>query len=282
MGPTTGGADRSRGRGGSWRRWAAVGAAWLLLVAGGGRALAVQEYLVGEGDVLKVSVYEHPDLTTVARVAADGTIRFSLVGAVEVGGLTVAQIGERLAAQLADGYLVDPQVAVFVEEFRSQKAIIMGQVVKPGLFELRGQSTFLELLSKAGGLTKDAADKAVIKRKPTPGHPDGVVSVDLKRLMEGGELTLDVPILDGDSVYIGSAGLYYVTGQVKKADAYKHEPGTTLIMAVTVAGGFTDKAATGRAKIIRKVGDKEVVLEKVNLQELVLPGDVIVVPESFF
>jgi polysaccharide export outer membrane protein len=88
--------------------------------------------------------------------------------------------------------------------------------------------------------------------------------------------------MDGDTVYITKAGVFYVTGEVKKPDAYKYEEGTTAIKAITMAGGFTDKASKGRIKIIRKVDGKEDVIEKVKMDEPVLPDDVIIVPESFF
>jgi polysaccharide export outer membrane protein len=88
--------------------------------------------------------------------------------------------------------------------------------------------------------------------------------------------------MDGDSVYIARAGLFYITGEVKKPDAYKHEEGLTVIKAVTMAGGFTDKASSGRIRIIRKSGDREKVIEKAAMDEKVLPDDIILVPESFF
>jgi polysaccharide export outer membrane protein len=159
----------------------------------------------------------------------------------------------------------------------------MGEVHKPGLYVLPGQTTFLALLSEAGGLAKDAGDKAIIKRKITPQDKnERVITVDLKGLIEKGDASLDIPIMDGDSVYITKAGVFYVTGEVKKPDAYKYEEGTTLIKAVTMSGGFSDKAAKGRVKIIRKVEGREEIIEKVKMDEPVLPDDVIVVPESFF
>lgn len=159
----------------------------------------------------------------------------------------------------------------------------MGEVQKPGLYVLPGQTTFMALLSEAGGLTKDAGDKAIVKRKANPSdNSESVITLNLKRLIEKGDTSLDVPIMDGDSVYITKAGVFYVTGEVKKPDAYKYEDGITVIKAVTMGGGFTDKASKGRVKIIRKVGGKEEILEKVNMDEPVMPNDVIVVPESFF
>lgn len=242
-----------------------------------------QDYVVGEGDVLKITVYDHDDLTTIARVSGEGFITFPLIGEVDVKGLTLQQISQKISNLLADGYIVNPQVNIFIQEFRSKKAFIMGEVNKPGLYVLPGQTTLLALLSEAGGLTKNAGDKAIIKRKNNPSDKEeSVITVDLKKLIEKGDTTLDIQIMEGDSIYITKAGLFYVTGEVKKPDAYKYEEGTTVIKAITMGGGFTDKAARGRVKIIRKINGKEEVLEKVKMDEPIMPDDVIVVPESFF
>lgn len=242
-----------------------------------------QDYIIGEGDVLKITVYDHDDLTTVTRVSGEGTIIFPLIGKIEVKGLTLIQIAEKISKLLADGYIINPQVNIFIQEFRSKKAFIMGEINKPGLYVLPGQTTFLALLSEAGGLTKDAGDKAIIKRKTNPDSSDeNIITVDLKMLIEKGDTSLDIPIMDSDSVYITKAGVFYVTGEVKKPDAYKFEEDTTVIKAITMAGGFTDKASKSRVKIIRKSEGKEKVIEKASMNEPVLPDDVIVVPESFF
>jgi polysaccharide export outer membrane protein len=242
-----------------------------------------QDYIVGEGDVLRITVYDHDDLTTVARISGDGNIVLPLIGQVEVKGLTLSQISRKISARLSDGYIIDPQVNIFIQEFRSKKAFIMGEVTKPGIYVLPGQTTFLALLSEAGGLTKDAGDKAIIKRKANPSDKnEKVTTIDMRRLIEKGDTTLDVPIMDGDNIYISKAGVFYVTGEVRKPDAYKYEEGTTVIKAITMAGGFSDKASRGRVKITRKINGKEEVVEKAKMDEPVLPDDVIVVPESFF
>lgn len=239
-----------------------------------------QDYIVGERDVVRITVYDNPDLTTVARVSGEGTILFPLIGEVKVSGLTIPQIAKKIADLLSDGYIVNPQVIVFIEEFRSKKVTIIGEVSKPGLYELPGQTTLLELLSKAGGLTKDSGDKAIVKRKSIQGEQ--TLSVNLRQLIERGDTSIDVTLQDGDSIYIPKAGFFYVTGEVKKPDAYKFEEGTTVIKAVTMAGGFTDKAATKRIRIKRKEDGKEVLLERVGFDDLIKPDDVIIVPESFF
>ena len=245
--------------------------------------LYAQDYMVGEEDVLRISVYGHPDLTTVARVSGEGIITLPLVGEVKVSGLSTSQISQKVTGLLADGYVVDPQVSVFVDEFKSRKTTIMGQVNKPGVYALSGNTTFLELLSKAGGITKEAGDKAIIKRRiASQVRQESIITIDLKKLLEEGDTSSDVLLMDSDNVYVAKAGVFYITGEVKKPDAYKCEEGTTVIKAATMAGGFTDKASHGRIKIIRKVQGKEKILEKAEMDEPVLPDDIIVVPESFF
>ncbi len=254
----------------------------LILLLGSIFAAEAKDYVVGVGDILKVNVYDHSDLTTVARIDGEGYILYPLLGQIKVAGLTVSEVSKKISDLLSDGYIVAPQVTVFVEEFRSQKATVMGQVNRPGLYELKGYTTFLEILSKAGDLAKDAGDKAIIKRKAdAPDKGEQTITVDLRRLTKG-DSSQDIQILDGDSIYIVKAGVFYVTGEVKKPDSYKFEEGTTILKAVTTAGGFSEKASTGRIKIVRKKDGKEEVLEKVKMDEPVFPGDVIVVPESFF
>jgi polysaccharide biosynthesis/export protein len=242
-----------------------------------------QDYILGEGDIIRITVYEHEDLTTVARVSGEGMIVFPLIGQLEVKGLTLSQITKRISDLLADGFILNPQVNIFIQEFRSKKAFIMGEVNKPGLYVLPSQTTLLSLLSEAGGLTRDAGDKAIIKRKTSSSDKhESIITVALKDLIEKGDESLDASITDGDSVYIPKTKLFYINGEVRRPDAYKYVEGTTIIKAITMAGGFSGTASKSRVKIIRKVDGKEVVIEKVKMDEIVLPDDVIVVPESFF
>jgi polysaccharide biosynthesis/export protein len=242
-----------------------------------------QDYMVGEGDVLRINVFGHDELTTVARVSGDGSIKFPLIGQIDVGGLTLLQISDRISTLLSEGYVVDPQVSIFVQEFRSKKAFIMGEVHKPGFHVLSGNTTFLELLSVAGGVTKDAAEKATIKRKSDATNKEEIIiTVDLKSLLENGDTSRDVPIMDGDSIYIAKTGVFYATGEVVRPGEYKYMEGLTVIKAITVAGGFTGIASKGRVKIMRKVNGQEEIIEKAKMDEPILSDDVIVVPESFF
>jgi polysaccharide export outer membrane protein len=240
------------------------------------------EYTVGDGDVLDIKVYENDDLATTVRVTANDTIRVSLIGEVDVSNLTVSEVASRIETLLADGYLVNPQVDVFVKEYRSKKVIILGQVNRPGLFELQGKTTLLEFISKAGGLTSDVGSTATIKRKSVETGEDDNIEIDLNRLIKKGDTSLNVSIRDGDSVYISKADVYYVSGEVNKPGDYKLEDDITIIKAITTAGGFTKIAAEGKVKVNRVIDGQQLVLENVKMDMPVLPDDVIIVPESFF
>ena len=163
-----------------------------------------QNYRMGPDDVLEISVFGHPDMTTTVRVDGQGKIIFPLIGQVNAAGLTTDQLSRQIASRLADGYLINPQVNVFVKEFREQKAVILGQVTHPGLYKLRPQTTLLEMISQAGGLTKEAGSKAILKRTIKGEDEKNKVvqqSIDLDRLINEGDTSLNISIQDGDNIF---------------------------------------------------------------------------------
>ncbi|WP_244154253.1 polysaccharide biosynthesis/export family protein [Desulfospira joergensenii] len=241
-----------------------------------------QDYQVGEGDILEIKVYENEDLSTTVRVSSDGTIRVPLIGEINVRDMSVSRISMRIEELLADGYLVAPQVDVFIKEHRSRQAVILGQIRNPGQYELRGKVTFLEFISKAGGLTPDAGSSAIIKRTRKGSSQKDEILVDLEKLIKKGDTSLNLQIQGDDSIYISKARTYYVSGEVNKPDSYKYESDVTVIKAITKAGGFSKIAAKGKVKIIRTVNNEKRIFEQVKMDEPVLPDDVIVVPESLW
>lgn len=249
------------------------------------RYSVAQEYLIGEGDLLKITVYDHTDLTTETRVGGEGKIAFPLVGVVAVSGLTATEVEKKIAQMLEDGYIKKPHVAVFIEEYKSKKVTVLGEFTRPGLIELRGNSMLLEVISNAGGITQNAGETLYIQRKIINGGGDKdgevTVTVDLKRLFEEGDVKANAQVFDGDSIYVPRAAFVYVNGEVKTPGAYKITKGLTVLKAITIAGGFTQKAWHGRTNIIRKTEKGEITI-RANMDDLVLPEDVITVPESFF
>lgn len=239
-----------------------------------------EDYIVGPGDVLKITVYDHNDLQTTVRVTEDGFITMPLLGQVKVQGMKTSGVTEELTKLLSNGYIVNPQVNIFIEEFRSKKAVILGHVNKPGLVEIRGATNFLEIMSQAGGLKDGAGETATIKRV-TDGKQE-VIVLNLKSLVEGGDVNQNISIHDGDTIYISEGGTCYVTGEVTKPNAYPCTQDATVLKLIALAGGFTGKASKSGISIVRIVNNQKTVLKDVALNTTVMADDIIVVPESFF
>lgn len=250
------------------------------------------DYVVGPQDVLAITVWDQADLNNKFTVEADGSFNFPMIGRVQAGGLTLRQIEAELKKRLSDGYFKNPQLTVAIDTYRSQRVFILGEVRTPGTYVLSGNMSLVEALSRAGSTNAAASHEAVIVRAPEgkqgagPTLPDQaeareVVRVELKAL-QSGDQSQNVALRDGDTVYVPRAEMVYVTGQVKNPGAYPLQAQETTVMQVlALAGGVTDRGASGRTKVVRLVnGEKKEI--KVKLSDLVLPGDTIIVPERFF
>jgi polysaccharide export outer membrane protein len=239
-----------------------------------------ENYIIGSGDVLKIDVFSHDDLQKTVRVSNNGSIVIPFIGQVQVGGTTIPDVTKKLTRLLADGYIVNPQVNIFIEEFRSKKVVILGHINQPGIAKLRGATTFLEIISQAGGLKTGAGDTATIKR-----IKDGkqeVIIVNIKSMVEGGDISQNILIHDGDTIYISRGSLCYVTGEVKDPGAYPCDKDTTVLKLIARSGGFTGKASKSSVRIVRIIDGEKTILKNVDLHTSVLANDIIVVPESFF
>lgn len=241
---------------------------------------AAADYVLGPGDVVRITVYDNDDLLTRTRVGNEGNIIMPLLGQVKVEGLTVSEAAEHIATLLADGYIINPQVNIFVEEFRSKKAVVLGQVNRPGVLEMSGSITFLELISRAGGLAGDYGETATVKRKRSSSND--LITINLKSLIEGGDVSQNISIMDGDTIYVSKAGMCYVNGEVNRPNAYKCGDKMTVLKLITLAGGFTGKASKSSVRILRIVDGEKILHKNVSMETLVFPDDVIIVPESFF
>jgi polysaccharide export outer membrane protein len=250
------------------------------------------DYLVGPQDVLTITVWDQNDLSGKFTVETDGSFTFPLIGRIQAGGLTLRQIENELKKRLADGYFKNPQLTVAVDTYRSQRVFITGEVRTPGTYTLTGDMSLIEALSRAGSTTQFAGNECVIVRAADgkaasgpllPNQVEGATSirVDLKDLQSGG-LSKNVPLKDGDTIYVPLAESVFVFGQVKNPGEYPlRRKDTTVIQALSMAGGATDRGATNRIKIIRIVKGKKTEI-KVSLTDLIQPGDTIMVPDRYF
>ena len=257
--------------------------------ADGGRG----EYVIGPQDVLTITVWDSPDLSGKFSVETDGSFTFPLIGRVKAGGLTLRQFEAELKKKLGDGYFKNPQVSVAVESYRSQRIFIVGEVRSPGTYPLTGDMTLIEAIARAGSTTPSASLEAIVVRAPAGKSADGPTlpgqqgeaaepqRVNLRDL-QSGVLTQNIALRDGDTIFVPRAESIYVFGQVRSPGAYAlQDTETTVLQALALAGGVTDRGATNRIKIVRVVEGEKVEL-KVKLTDLVKPGDTIIVPEKFF
>jgi polysaccharide biosynthesis/export protein len=248
------------------------------------------DYVLGSQDVLTITVWGQGGLSDRFTVETDGTFTFPIVGRVRAGGLTVRQLQDALTHQLADGYFKDPRVTVVVQDYRSQRIFIVGEIRNPGTYTLTRATTLVEALALAGSTTTNAGGVALLRRR-TDGAPSlgpltrtgeeaSEVRVDLSDLQEG--VLSNNPILrDGDTIAVPRAAPVYVFGYVGRPGEYTIGRGATLRQVLSLAGGISQRGAEGRIKIVRMVDGNEQEI-KVELDDRVRPGDTIVVPERFF
>jgi len=243
-----------------------------------------QDYLIGSQDVLKITVFEYPDLTTEARVSEDGKITFPLLGEVKAKNLTARQVEKGIAEKLVAAKIIKvPQVSVFVQQQRGRKVTIIGEVVKPGQYEIAGPTTLLDTISLALGMTPNAGYQLTVFRKETAA--DGTVKtkkipVDVDRLLSGGDLSQNFELQNADVIYVPKS-IFYVYGEVNKPGAYRLEKGVNVKKALALAGGLTAKGSQGRIEITRKEEGKERALNA-SIDELVQLDDVVRFKESIF
>ena len=246
------------------------------------------DYLIGAHDVLAITVYDQEDLRGRFPVDADGTFTFPLIGRVKAAGLTLRQLEAELKRLLMDGFFRNPQISVGVEEYKSQRVFVVGEVRTPGTYALNGDMSLIEAVARAGSALPTASGEALVVRTtngsgegPTmPGDKTEVETVNLKAL-QSGDLRQNVTLRDGDTIFIPRAETIYVFGQVRNPGAYPIQRDTTVLQALSLAGGVTDRGATGRVRVVRLEKGKKVEV-KIKLDEIVRPGDTLIVPERFF
>lgn len=268
-----------------------VASALLLSLQLGLVAQQPTNYVIGPEDVLTITSFDQESITGKYPVDADGSFTFPLIGRVQAGGRTLRELEADLKRRLKDdGFFKDPQLSVGVDAYKSQKIHIVGEVRSPGSYPLTGDMTLIEAIARAGSTIPTASGEALIVRAkagkqaagpilPTASDTD-VVTVDLKDL-QSGVIAQNLALKDGDTIFVPRAESVYVFGQVKSPGAYPIKRDTTVLQALSLAGGVTERGSTGRIKIVRMVNGKRVEL-KAKLEDIVRPLDTIMVPERFF
>jgi polysaccharide biosynthesis/export protein len=263
----------------------------LLLLLGIATCLLAQNesLLIGPGDLLHLQVYDTPEMEQHARVTDAGNIPFSFLGSVVVSGLTPEQAAVRIQERLvAAGVMKHPQVTVRVEAYATQNVSVMGEVQKPGIFEIDTPHKVVEVLAMAGGLTY-LADRHITIERVGPGKQ----KVEFYYTNTPGiALPEDPLVYPGDTVVVSKAAVVYVLGDVSKPGGYPMSTNNskmTVLQAIALAGYANHTAAIGKSKLVRETpgGVQEINLPVGAMQKgktpdvALLPDDVVYVPFSF-
>lgn len=254
---------------------------------------AAVDYVIGPQDVVAIVVFDEAELSGKYAVEIDGSFVFPYIGRVNAAGLTIRGLETEITNRLSKGFFKKPEVAASVESYRSQRVFVIGEVKSPGTYPLTGELPLLDAIAKAGFTTADASDEVIVVRGGTgagpaiaPTGPEAAegqetLTVNLKRLRNVPGSPENIALRDGDTVYVGRAEPIYVYGQVKNPGSYLLRADTTVLQALSLAGGATPIAAVNRIRIIRIVKDEKKEL-RVALTDRVEAGDTLMVPERFF
>ena len=220
---------------------------------------------LGAGDLIEVGVYNVPELTSKVRVSNSGDIYLPLIDYVHVEGLTQEEAQSLIEKRLADGGFVrNPHVTIFVDEFTSQGVTIIGEVGKPGIYPDIGEHKLYEVVSQAGGFTQNASRKIAILRRDKPDP----IRVSLPRNLAD-DLSGNVEIMPGDTITVPRAPIIYVVGDVGRPSGVLVDNGSlTVLQALALAGGTNKTAKLSASRILRKGPDGGVTEMKIQIKKM--------------
>jgi len=234
-----------------------------------GSALAVDsidEYRLDAGDKIKIHVFGEADLDVETRLGASGNIRYPFLGKIHISGMTLTELERKIAQDLANGYLVDPQVRVSMEEFRP--FYVNGEVEKPGAFPYQPGLNVRKAISLAGGFTVEADENKVFLI-----HAGDIHKRETK-------ISLNAEMGPGDIVTVKQS-YFFVNGEVQTPGKYAYQPDMTFRMAISMAGGLKERADDDKIYVIHDSADRQTYHVE-NIDAKIKPGDVITVKQSFF
>ena len=239
------------------------------------------EYQLAAGDIIRISVFQNPDLTIETRVTENGTITFPLIGAVKVGGLAVPAAEQAIAQALkGGGFLQSPQVNIVLLQNRGNQVSVLGHVARPGRFPLETVNIRVsEMIAIAGGIAPGGADVAILTglRGGKPFRRE----IDLVAMFLNGKPEEDLIVSGGDVIYVDRQPVFYVYGEVQRPGSYRVMRNMTIQQALAQGGGLTPRGTERGLRVYRRDGSG--VRETTpNPHDPVHPDDVLFVRESVF
>ncbi|MBI3432282.1 MAG: polysaccharide export protein EpsE [Hydrogenophilales bacterium] len=242
---------------------------------------ADNDYQLGTGDVVRITVYGQPDLTTDVRVSENGTINFPLIGDVKLAGSSPAQGESEIAQRLSKGgFIVNPFVTLNVMQYRGQEVSVLGRVNRPGKYALEKMGRVTDALALAGGVIIDGADTVTLVR--THDGKTEYRDIDLVALFKpGGEASNEL-IRDGDIINVARQPMFYIYGEVQRPGAFRLEQNMSVVQALSLGGGLTTRGTQRGIKILRRDAKGTMQELPAQLGDPVQKDDVIYVKESLF
>ena len=270
-------------------RWAIGGRECLILMAilvfgaAARPAFALEEYKLGPGDIVAISVFKNPDLSVNARVTEAGTIGYPLIGSVPVSGLTLSAAEHKIANMLKDGgFVLNPQVNILLTLAQANLVSVLGEVNKPGRYPTDGAGGHLSgILASAGGIISATGSDIVVVtgvRNGQPYHRE----IDVAKMARTGNPADDVELSGGDTVFVGRAPQFYIYGQVQRPGGYRLDKGMTVRQALAAGGGITGKGTTRGIVLHRRDANGKVKDSHPGPDDELFDQDVIDVKESMF
>jgi polysaccharide biosynthesis/export protein len=264
----------------------------------------VPGYVLGAEDQIIIRAFQAEEITDKpVEIAGDGYISLAMVGRVHAAGLTITELEAELTKRLAK-YLEHPQVTVLVSDYRSQPISVIGAVKNPGVIQLRGRKTLVEVIALAGGLLAEAGNTATITRDASNGpiplanavnEPAGKISIarlNIRKVMDAQAPEDNIVIQPNDVLAIPRAQMVYVVGEIQKPGGYllNERDTVSVLQALSLAGGFTANAAPKKAKILREQAGNSGRVEVMTNLRTILAGkspdialhadDILFVPDS--
>ena len=241
------------------------------------------EALLGVGDIIKITVYQNPDLTVeAARISELGEINFPLIGKVALGGGTITAAEQKIAKMLREGgFVLKPQVTIQIGLIRSAQVSILGQVGKPGRYPIESvDAKVSEMIAATGGVVPGGAD--IVTLVGTRNGRPIKLDIDLPAILQSGKAELDVPVENGDILYVDRAPSGYIYGEVQRPGQFKLERGMTLRQVLASSGGLTARGTERGIKVHRRDASGEVSVIELQMNDPIARDDVIYVKESLF
>ena len=260
-----------------FKRWVA-GVAMAAAMLGNASAA---DALLGAGDVVKMSVYNNPDLALETRINETGDVTFPLIGQVRIAGLSTAAAEKKVADMLdSGGFVKKPQVNILVTVLTSQQVSVLGQVNRPGRYPLEGKRSVLDLLALAGGISVDGGDTVSLIH-----NQDGQTTkqvIDVVGMVRSGQMEQDITLAPNDVLFVERAPRFYIYGEVQRPGPFRLERSMTVVQALSAGGGLTPRGTERGMVIKRRDANGKLETIKANHDDLLQNDDVVYVSESLF